>query len=544
MTTKTYLSIYLPLWPIDVARRRLRERARETGAAPERPGPHALVSSDASHVVVKRFCTECARAGVQTGMDLALARALLPAIVVHPFHPRDDVKALTEIARWMGRLSPLVGLDPELHSPILETKKTGRESDLFTDPLRWGVIVDLTGTERLHGETEELLRKLLHRFTHSGVTAFTAVAPTLGGAWALARFGGQSLVQVNDTASLRTSLALLPIEALRLPLTTRTALHEVGVTRVGELLKIPARTLTVRFGHLLLNRLDQALGRVEESLRALPLSTIFRTTAHFDVPLTHHAALTRAIIKLIEKLLKRLATSGYTARTFFLYLEGRSLERTKKTLLRTIHLTSSTTKFSHLASIVTPTIEAMRFEEGAELIVVAADNIERALHTQNDFFDDPETTIIEGARNELLNTFVVGLGEERVRRAVFHPSYIPERSFSFEPIRADGKKPLPSAPTKSLIVDRPPHLLSPPERAKVIAMLPDKPPSWIDWRQSGGKITYGTGPERIAPEWWHGDVALPAEERDYFKVQTENGAWLWVFRNNHTHEWFVHGVWV
>lgn len=477
-------------------------------------------------------------------MDLALARALLPSIEAHPFNPRSDIKALTELARWMGRLSPLVGLDPEIHSPILETKKTGGESGLFTDPLRWGIVVDLSGTERLHGETETLLEKLTAKLAHIGVEASTAVAPTLGGAWALARFSRQSIVRVADIVSLRTMLALLPIEALRLPTTTRAALHEVGVTRIGELLKIPARTLTVRFGHVLLNRLDQALGRVDESFRALPIPTIFRATARFEVPLTHHAALERTIVRLIEKLLEKLAATGYTARTFFIYLEGRSLDRSKKTILKPIHLTNATTNIAHLTSVITPVIETIRFEEGAELIVVAADTIERALHTQSDFLDHPETTIVEGARNELLNTLVVRLGEDRVRRAIFHPSYIPERSFSFEPIRADGKEPLPSGPTHSLVVDRPPHLFSPPERAKVIAMLPDKPPSWIDWRQSGGKIIYGTGPERIAPEWWHSDITTPAEERDYFKVQTENGAWLWVFRNNHTHEWFVHGVWV
>ena len=477
-------------------------------------------------------------------MDLALARALLPAIGAHPFDPRSDVKALTELARWMGRFSPLVGLDPELHAPILETKKTGRASDLFTDPLRWGVIVDLTGTERLHGETEALITKLLTRFAHVGITASTALAPTLGGAWALARFGGQAIVRASDTTSLRTSLALLPIEALRLPITTRTALHEVGVTQIGELLKIPPRTLTVRFGHLLLNRLDQALGRVEESFRALPIPTIFRATARFDVPLTHHAALERTIVRLTQKLLERLSRSGYTARTFFIYLEGRTVARTKKTLLKTVNLATGSAAASHLTSVIAPIIESITFEEGAHLIVVAAENIERALHSQSDFLADSETTLIEAARGELLNTLVVQLGEERVRRAEFLPSYIPERSFSFAPIRADGKDPFVGSCTPSLIVDRPPHLFSAPEPAKVIAMLPDKPPSWIEWRKNGGKILFGSGPERIAPEWWHGDVNAPQEERDYFKVQTENGAWLWVFRNNHTHEWFVHGVWI
>ncbi len=517
---------------------------------------YALVSSDAAagrqggskntprRLTVQRYCAECARAGIRTGMDLALARALLPTLAVHPFDPQSDLKALTELARWMGRLSPLVGIDPELAAPVIETKKTGRESQLFAEPLRWGILVDLTGTARLHGETEALLDKLTARLTHVGVEATLAVAPTIGGAWALARFAGQTTVHIADTKSLRATLALLPIEALRLPPLTRTALHEVGVVTIGELLKIPPRTLTVRFGHVLLNRLDQALGRVEESFRALPTPTIFRATARFDPPLVHHAALERTIVRLIEKLLKRLAESGHTARTFFIYLAGHALDRTRRSILKTVNLTTATTDLTHLTSIVAPIIEAIRFEDGAELVAVAAENVERALHAQGDFLADPDATIIVAARNELLNTLTVRLGEERVRRATFHSSHIPERSCSFEPVRSGGATHLPDDGVTPLIVDRPPHLFSPPEPAKAIAMLPDRPPSWIDWRQGGGKIIHGTGPERISPEWWHGDVTAPQDERDYFKVQTEHGAWLWVFRNNRTHAWFVHGIWV
>jgi protein ImuB len=83
-------------------------------------------------------------------------------------------------------------------------------------------------------------------------------------------------------------------------------------------------------------------------------------------------------------------------------------------------------------------------------------------------------------------------------------------------------------------------------------MLPDKPPSWISWRGERLNIVSGFGPERIAPEWWHGNLSeqkaldLKLAERDYFTLQDNQGRWLWVFRanlNDTSQNWFIHGVW-
>ena len=38
------------------------------------------------------------------------------------------------------------------------------------------------------------------------------------------------------------------------------------------------------------------------------------------------------------------------------------------------------------------------------------------------------------------------------------------------------------------------------------------------------------GPERIAPEWWLDDPAWRSGPRDYWRVETEEGVRLWIFR--------------
>lgn len=87
-------------------------------------------------------------------------------------------------------------------------------------------------------------------------------------------------------------------------------------------------------------------------------------------------------------------------------------------------------------------------------------------------------------------------------------------------------------------------MFSKPEPIRTIAMLPDKPPSFIQWRGVHLTVRSGFGPERIAPEWWRellNDSSFG--ERDYFTIQDNNGRWLWVFRDQRTQEWFIHGAW-
>ena len=73
-------------------------------------------------------------------------------------------------------------------------------------------------------------------------------------------------------------------------------------------------------------------------------------------------------------------------------------------------------------------------------------------------------------------------------------------------------------------------------------MLPDRPPVRLCWKGVNLDVLQATGPERIAPEWWHLHRA-PQNEREYFKVQDHLGRWLWVYRDRRDMQWFVQGLW-
>jgi protein ImuB len=138
------------------------------------------------------------------------------------------------------------------------------------------------------------------------------------------------------------------------------------------------------------------------------------------------------------------------------------------------------------------------------------------------------------AFDELLDTVINRWGDDRVLVPRAVASHTPEVARQFQRVReADACSAV--AP-----VDRPSILLDQPEPANAIALLPDAPPSYLEWRGEGCALSGGSGPERIVTEWWG---FHRSSTRDYFKVQRVDGTWLWTFHELDSNRWFVHGIW-
>ena len=100
------------------------------------------------------------------GLGLADARAICPALLTLPAAPSKDQDALLDLARWAScRYSPTLNAD-------------GND----------GLWLDITGVPHLFGGEQALLADMGARLARAGFTARLALAETLGGAHALARY--------------------------------------------------------------------------------------------------------------------------------------------------------------------------------------------------------------------------------------------------------------------------------------------------------------------------------------------------------------------
>ncbi len=85
---------------------------------------------------------------------------------------------------------------------------------------------------------------------------------------------------------------------------------------------------------------------------------------------------------------------------------------------------------------------------------------------------------------------------------------------------------------------RPLRLLARPVLLSAVSVAPNGPPLAFSWKGGERRIARTWGPERIQTGWWRGQSAL----RDYYRVETAEGQWFWLFRQLSLRRWFLHGV--
>ncbi|MEM8494418.1 MAG: DNA polymerase Y family protein [Planctomycetota bacterium] len=498
------LCLYLPRWSTDLRRR----------AKPDDRRPMVTVVTTAERQVVVSCCAHAERAGVVPAMSLAHARALVPRdqLRIEPHDEPQDREAMGQLAGWSTTLLPKVMPDADGS----------------------GLMADITGCERLYRGERPLLRRLASALRRGGFAARVATAPTYGAAWAVAHFDDPPIKVVED-GDLRDALSPLPVDALRLDARTVDALAEVGLDTIGQLAALARASLPSRYGNEVLHRLDQAFGHAFESIEPIPEPTPPGVCRDFAGPVKNLEAIALAGRQLLGELCRRLLELESGATRFRL-----DLDRYEATDLTLWFSTSRPSRDErHLWQLLWPKLEHAHLGHGVETMVLTATATVRLRHQQ--IGPEVPEAQYDRALGELLDRLDARLGSGRMMRVTPHESHLPERAYR----RHAGVEARVPPNTEVTASPRPSRLLYPPEPVQVMAVTPDGPVVNLTWHGESLPVTQSIGPERITDEWWRGRTG----QRDYFRVCTQDGRWLWVFRSGR-HDgrsprgsWFVHGVW-
>jgi hypothetical protein len=84
---------------------------------------------------------------------------------------------------------------------------------------------------------------------------------------------------------------------------------------------------------------------------------------------------------------------------------------------------------------------------------------------------------------------------------------------------------------------RPLSLYTQPEALEVVSIAPAGPPQFVWLNRRRERIVHHVGPERVETLWWRGRSV----RRDYYRIATESGHHLWIFRELTNAKWFLHG---
>jgi protein ImuB len=526
------LYLFLPNWAIDRLRRAGLLPNLKPGAPPGEEAPFATVIASSGRQMLAAVNPAAVAKGIAAGMPLADALSFLPGLATRPAELSEDAAALRRLAEWCGRYSPWTAPDG-------------------TD----GVKIEITGSAHLWGGEAELAADQSRRLARQGIAHRLAIADTLGGAWAVARFAAGEEEESPSRCRLAAlaakfivpagqasaALAPLPIAALRLDPAIVEGLHRVGLRRAGEIMAMPRDALARRFGETVARRLDQALGELPEPLSPLGEVPSRRVRLSLPEPISDPADLARAAERLTQDLVARLAREGMGARRLdlgFHRVDG-----------RVEHIRIGTARPSrdpaHLAKLLTGKLDTVDPGLGIEDVILAAFTVEPLAPEQID------TTNAAGASADaapLFDRIGARLGLDSLARLEPRESHVPERASVAVPISAKPDKPAAAAKKPA----RPVRLFAPPEPVEAFWVLPDDPPFRFTWRHRIHRVAQADGPERIAEEWWRPNGQLvdgagsPDAIRDYYRVEDSSGRRFWLFRaglpGDPPPRWFVHGV--
>lgn len=451
--------------------------------------------------------------GLVPGMALTHARALEPGLDVRDADPAADRALLDRLVLFaVRRWTPTATVEGED-----------------------GILMDMTGAAHLHGGEAMMARRLVRFCGRLGLEARVAVAGTIGAAHALARYGG-GRVTVCDLHGEPEALAMLPVAALRLDDRQRATARRLGIDRVGDLLAMPRAPLARRFGASLLERLDQALGRLGEPFDAFIPYEVPQEEMRFAEPIGAAEPIARAMGELVEMLADTLRTRGLGARIVRLVCDR--VDREDQVV--TVGMARANRDVRHVLRLLGMKIEEIDPGYGIDAMRLIAVRTEPLgpVCLEGDLGGGG----LRRAVDDLVDQIATRLGGQAAFRPSAVESDVPERSV----VRIG---PLESAVDWSLPWPRPVRLLSRPERIDgVIALLPDQPPRRFVWRGTTHVVARADGPERITGEWWKRTTEA-FSVRDYFRVENERGERFWIFRRGDgEHDqtgdlsWWIHGL--
>jgi len=495
------MCVWFPKWPIQ----RLRS------AKPELKRRELVLFAGQNQ---RPIVTECSpnseRLGICVGQPLAEARALLPKAVFLPADFAADLSALGELALDCQRFSPMVGLEESTHPQSL--------------------LCDVSGCTHLWDGEKPFLQEVRGFWHGRGFHIHLALAGSLGAAWALAHSATISLVPAGNEEK---ALSHLSVVALRLPADALERLEALGLLTIGDVLRLPRESLASRFGAILPQRLDQALGLLPETFVCERLKEPLSAFREWDVPVEDRLALAFVCRQMMRELLAMAERHGVGLQE----LEAELRTETGPVMIE-IRLVEPTRDEGHLAQLTELQLERLTWSGGVVAVRWAALRLGRLEQAQRSWFGDDPQTKTSQAFNALVDRLSSRLEAGAVLRVELLADSQPEHVVRLVPwTNADRRKPdqftLPPEQSRG----RPLRLLGRPEPIDVTSIVPDGPPIRMVWNRQDCLVVRSWGPERIATGWWRSQDV----ERDYYRAEWEDGTQVWVYRDQHNGRWFFHG---
>ena len=499
---RLWFCIYLPALPLEA----LGDAGEPRAVFEEEKGMRKILLANA----------EARSAGIGPGISINAALALLPTLFLEERSPHRETQTLHELAEWALTFTSFVCIE----APSL-------------------LLLEIAGSLKLFGGVKALRQRIVSGLNSQGFRAAAAIAPTpLAATW-LARAGRRACIL--DARNLTAKLAPLPLSCLGWPDAVAASLAGMGVSCIGEALRLPRQGFAKRFGAMRLLELDRALGRLPDP--RVHYRAPERFAANYD--LHEEQSDSELLLHACQELLIRLER--------FLLTRQMAVQHV---LLGFFHLQEPAT---HLALGCVQADRAV--QHWFDLLKIKFDRLAlpapviaiqlRAGRTQCFLAETDVLPFNKQAKRHnnlsiahLAERLSARIGDESVHGVTTVAEHRPQYAWRRQGVCGDvphcanvpghcaGREPLLDEIQRnnSLMLRRPLWML---EEPRLLATEEGKP-------LCEGILQLLDGPERLETGWWDDDGIA----RDYFVARNPEGVHLWVYRNRSKEggRWFLHGI--
>lgn len=452
--------------------------------------PQAVIETDGTHAQLVACNAAAQRAGVQPGMRVAAALALIPELAIHTRDAVREAHILDRLAAWSEQFTPTVCVI--------------RPATL---------LLEVAGSAHLFGGAHNLQQRVREELQALGHATCIALAPTPAAAEWVVRSGREAVVM--HPAQLPAALGALPLAALPWPAVWYTRFEQLGLRTVRDLFRLPRDGLARRFGPELLRTWDRVLGKLPDPREPRQAPLRFSARQELPVETADTAQMLPYIGCLFDALCIGLRRHDATIGNVVLGFRHRKCAETQLPL-----------------GLLAPTRDATRWRQLAQEALqkrVLPEAVTELTLTSGVFLRHapPPADLFERAGRSgedlaaLMDKLRARLGRRAIARLRVLADHRPEFAWQSSP-RAQRSTPVIAAP-------RPLWLLEQPQSVRVDAR---------QLRLQGKTLTLLDGPERIESGWWDEcDLA-----RDYYAARSTDGRRLWLYRERGAGRWFVHGL--
>lgn len=465
---------------------------------------------------ILRVNATAAALGIGPGLSVNAALALLPTLGFAERDPQREARIARELADWAEKFTSFVCID----APSL-------------------LLLEIAGSLQLFGGLRALRQRIVLSLKEQGFTAAIAIAPTpLAASW-MARAGRK--VCIRDPRSLAGKLARLPLSCLDWPDSVCASLGGMGVSTVGDCLRLPRQGFAKRFGASRLLQLDRALGRLPDPRTGYRAAERFSAEHELDAEQSDSSLLLNACQELLVRLeqfllTRQMAVQHVQFRFFHLQAPATHLP---------LGCVQADRAVQHWYDLLTIKFERLDLPEPVIAIQLCAGQGQPfSAKTSILPFAGQVTRQQNTSLTQLAQRLGAYIGEELVHGVMTVAEHRPHYAWRSRSAVAEvphcanvpgyqdaDLSPLTEIQRNSgLILRRPLWMLREPELLTTLQSLPF-------YR---GALTLLDGPERLETGWWDDDGIA----RDYFVARNPKGVHLWVYQNRSREDgaWYLHGI--